>query len=121
MKTSLPLLLSATALLAACSWFVPQPDSDLVERVHKAIPDGTPLEAAEETLHRMNFNCARRRGSYTDEAGTNHDDAYFSECTELPTSKISLSCSNRNQVILVPNSQSLVRSVSVIRSPYCGS
>lgn len=121
MKTSLSLIFCLTALLSACSWFVPQPDSELVEHVHQAIPSGTPLEAAEETLHKMNFNCARRRGAYTDEAGADHEDSYFSECTQLPSRKISLSCSNRNQVVLVPNGQSVVTSVSVIRTPYCGS
>ncbi|SEP77964.1 hypothetical protein SAMN04488038_101462 [Solimonas aquatica] len=110
---------AALPLLAACSLFNPKPDAALVSQVHAALPLGMTLEKAEETLHQMNFDCERRHGAYTDEAGGNHEDQRFALCVQRPTKLVSFACDNRNQVVLVPDANQNLAVVAVSRGPYC--
>ena len=105
-------------LLGACSYFSQTPDRDLVDRVHREVPIGISVDAAESQLAGLDFTCAGRRGAYTDERGTNHEDAHFLLCTRRPAT-ISFACENRDQVVIVPGDTGKVRAVEVTRGPDC--
>lgn len=105
--------------LAGCSYFSVTPDADVVERVHREVPLGISLDAAEAKLGGLGFGCTNQHGAYTDERGRNHENARFLRCTRRP-GRISFACENRDQVVVVPDDSGRVTAIEVGRGPDCG-
>jgi hypothetical protein len=110
--------LPLAATLAACSYFSQTPDVDLVARIHREIAPGMTTDEAELKLGALDFSCGEQRGAYTDERGTDHENAHYLRCLRKPP-RIGFACENRDQVIIVPSATGKVTSVDVIRGPDC--
>jgi hypothetical protein len=109
------------ALLGGCSFlhdtFSQTVDPSTSARIHKAVPVGTTMVAAEAQLSSLDFDCVNRTGDFTDENGSARNAPSFLSCTQR-AGKISFSCENRNQVVVVP-SGGVADEVHVLRGPSC--
>lgn len=106
-------------VFSGCSLFSLTPDAEVVAKVHQQVPLGSSLDSAEANLADLGFSCVRQqRGAYTDEQGTDHEDARFMRCTRRPGT-ISVACANRDQVVVVPGDTGKVAAVEVSHGPDC--
>ena len=108
-------------LLSGCSYlhdtFSQSVDPSTSARIHKAVPIGTTMVAAEAQLSSQGFDCATRTGDFTDENGRQRSAPSFLACTQR-AGKISFSCENRNEVVVLP-SNGVVDELEVVRGPSC--
>ncbi|MBL6752194.1 MAG: hypothetical protein ISP90_16870 [Nevskia sp.] len=115
----LPLV--CAVLLAGCTYvrdtFSQTVDNQVQDKVHAAVPIGTPMDTAEARLASMDFSCQVRQGNFTDEHGHQQSAPRFLACTRR-AGMVSFACENRDQVVVVPNN-GVVDEVEVLRGPDC--
>lgn len=113
--------LAASVLIAGCSYlhdtFNQTIDPNTSDRLHGAVPIGTPMTTAEARLSSQGFNCDMRGGNFTDEHGRNRSAPSFLSCVRR-AGQLSFACENRDQVVVVPNG-GVVDELDVVRGPDC--
>lgn len=107
------------ALLAACSLLSPGVDSATRDTVANNAQPGMAMTTARANLESSGFTCTTRQGSYFDENGEEFKvDGTFVSCLKTPSQTFNFACTQRAQVILVPNGSRLAR-VVVDMAPAC--
>jgi hypothetical protein len=92
-------------------------DSKTVQQVHEAVPIGTAMDTADARLSSLGFDCDNRTGNFTDEMGRSRSAKSFLLCVRR-SSQISLTCGNRDEVVVVP-SGGVADEIDVSRGADC--
>ncbi|TAM11378.1 MAG: hypothetical protein EPN72_04795 [Nevskiaceae bacterium] len=107
------------ALLPACGLLSPGVDSATRDTVATNAQPGMAMSTARANLESSGFACTTRKGSYFDENGEEFKvDGTFVSCLKTPSKTFNFACTQREQVILVPNGTRLGRIV-VDTAPAC--